>query len=204
MTIQTVPTTKQTFDDFVNWYPENSLAKYELHDGKVVEIRRKSGDLSETKGKIRGDLFCEINRLDLPYSIPGYCLLKIPGKDTGYQPDIVVLDRSTFDSELRWRESSIVMNPISVRLIVEVLDENSEEKILTKCWDYEAMGIPEYWVADYKHKPELERYGRDGLPCLTVSSLRGKDYQVKKFTGDQAIKSVAFPYLKLTVNQLFN
>ncbi len=35
--IQTISKTI-TFDEFVAWYPENSVHKYELHNGVIVEM----------------------------------------------------------------------------------------------------------------------------------------------------------------------
>jgi Uma2 family endonuclease len=187
------------------------LAKYELHDGKIVEISRGSGDRADICRNIHGKISREITLLDLPYLIPDRCLLKIPGKDTVYQPDIVVLERSTLSSELQWQELSVILNPSSVRLVVDlIIDEGSKETCPDKCWDYEDMKIPEYWIAEYQDLPDLKRNGKSGRPCFTVSSFIGGGYQVggnyqfKKFTGNEAIESVVFSYLKSTVNQFFN
>lgn len=205
MPAQAIPT-KSTFDEFVKWYPENSLAKYELRDGGIVEIPRGSGDRSEVSGNIRGELSWEINRLDLPYFIPGHCLFKIPGKDTAYQPDIVVLELSALTNELRWEESSIIQNPTSVQLVVELVDEDWETPYIWKSTDYESMGIPEYWIADCQGKIKFkgDSNNNEGLASLSVYHAVGEEYQVKIFIGDDAIKSVAFPHLNLTVNEFFN
>jgi Uma2 family endonuclease len=41
--IQTISKTI-TFDEFVAWYPENSVHKYELHNGVIVEMPLGTGD----------------------------------------------------------------------------------------------------------------------------------------------------------------
>ena len=44
---QTIPQTI-TFDEFAAWYPENSIRRYELHNGVIVEM-----PLAGLKQKIR-------------------------------------------------------------------------------------------------------------------------------------------------------
>jgi Uma2 family endonuclease len=79
------------FDEFVTWYPENSVHKYELHNGVIVEMPLGTGDHSDVMGFIRLKLSVEIDRRELPYSIPGDYLLKPVRNDAGYQPDVFVL-----------------------------------------------------------------------------------------------------------------
>ena len=52
-----------TFDEFIEWYPENSEHKYELEDGIIVEMPRPTGSHSEVAVFISGKLFIEIDRL---------------------------------------------------------------------------------------------------------------------------------------------
>ncbi|MBR8836664.1 MAG: Uma2 family endonuclease, partial [Stigonema ocellatum SAG 48.90 = DSM 106950] len=44
-----------TFDEFIEWYPENSEHKYELHDGIIVEMPKPTGPHSEVAGLINGE-----------------------------------------------------------------------------------------------------------------------------------------------------
>lgn len=140
-------------------------------------------------------------------------MAKIPGKDTGYQPNIIVLDafeRSpALTVESRWESEAIIQNASSVRLVVELVDESIEQgwelPCIWKCIDYKEMGIPEYWIVDLENKVKFEGdNSSNGYPLFLVISLVDGEYQTKRFAGDDAIESVAFPELKLTVNQLFN
>ena len=36
-----------TFDEFIDWYPENSENRYELHNGAIVEMPKATGEHSE-------------------------------------------------------------------------------------------------------------------------------------------------------------
>ncbi|NJS13050.1 MAG: Uma2 family endonuclease, partial [Microcoleus sp. CSU_2_2] len=105
--IQTISKTI-TFDEFVAWYPENSVHKYELHNGVIVEMPLGTGDHSEVTGFISSKLAVEIDRRELPYSIPGDCLLKLCRNESGYQPDVIILDRTALASEPRWKKESII------------------------------------------------------------------------------------------------
>jgi Uma2 family endonuclease len=39
-----------TFDEFIDWYPENSENRYELHNGAIVEMPKATGEHSEVAG----------------------------------------------------------------------------------------------------------------------------------------------------------
>jgi Uma2 family endonuclease len=45
-----------TFDEFVAWYPENSVNKYELHQGVIVEMPLGTGDHSDVTGFIASEI----------------------------------------------------------------------------------------------------------------------------------------------------
>jgi Uma2 family endonuclease len=108
-----------TFDEFIEWYPENSEHKYELHDGVIVEMPKPTGPHSEVAGLLNGELFIEIRRSSLPYFIPKECVIK-PRDNGGYEPDIIVLDKQQVaNHESRWKKESIITRCDSVRLIVE-------------------------------------------------------------------------------------
>jgi len=72
--IQTI-TKPVSFDEFVDWYPQDSACKYELYDGTIVEMPLATGTHSNITGFISLKLGVQIDRYDLPYSIPGDCLL---------------------------------------------------------------------------------------------------------------------------------
>jgi len=97
-----------TFDEFVAWYPENSVHRYELHHGVIVEMPLGTGNHSNVTGFITSEINFEIRRLQLPCSIPGDCLLKPIRNEVGYQPDTIVLNQTAFASEPRWEKESII------------------------------------------------------------------------------------------------
>jgi Uma2 family endonuclease len=200
--IQTITKTV-TFDEFVGWYPENSVHRYELHNGVIVEIPLGTGDHSDITGFISSQINLEIRRLQLPYSIPGDCLLKLDRNESGYQPDIIVLDRTALINEPRWKKESVITMGSSVRLAVEVVSTNWRDDYFFKASDYEEMGIPEYWIVDYLGLGGRKFIGNPKQPTLSVYQLVDGEYQVKQFRENDRIESLAFPELNLTAEQIF-
>lgn len=92
---------RMTFDEFMVWYPENSEHRYELHRGLVVEMPRPGGKHSRVAGYAALKLGIEIERLSLPYFIPKECVVKPIDEESGYEPDIAVLDSSALASDPR-------------------------------------------------------------------------------------------------------
>lgn len=200
--IQTIPKLV-TFDEFVAWYPENSVHSYELHNGVIVEMPLGTGDHSDVTGFISSEINFEIRRLQLPYSIPGDCLLKPADNESGYQPDVIVLDRSQLTNESRWKKESIITMGASVRLAVEVVSTNWQDDYLRKAGDYELIGIAEYWIVDYLGLGGRRFIGNPKPPTLSVYQLVDGEYQVTQFRESEKVKSLAFPELNLTAKQIF-
>ncbi|EGK83518.1 Uma2 family endonuclease [Microcoleus vaginatus] len=192
-----------TFDEFVTWYPENSVPHYELHHGVIVEMPLGTGDHSDVTGFIASEINFEIRRLQLPYSIPGDCLIKPVRNDSGYKPDVIVLDRTTLINEPRWKKESVITIGPSVRLAVEVVSSNWRDDYFLKASDYEEMGIPEYWIVDYLGLGGRKFIGTPKQPTLSVCQLVDGEYQVAQFRGDDLIESLAFPEVRLTAEQIF-
>ena len=192
-----------SFDEFVVWYPENAACKYELHNGKIVEMPLGTGAHSNITGFITGELHLEIRRLKLPYSIPGDCLLKPLEGESGYQPDIIVLDKEQLSNEPRWQKESIITLGNSVRLVVEIVSTNWKNDYLKKAGDYESMGIPEYWIVDYLGLGGRRFIGSSKPPTISIFYLVDGEYEVRQFRDDERVESLVFPELQLTAAQIF-
>ena len=200
--IQTISKTI-TFDEFVAWYPENSVHKYELHNGVIVEMPLGTGDHSDVRGFLSSEINFEIRRLQLPFSIPGDCLLKLSRDEAGYQPDLIVLDRTALANEPRWKKESIITMGSSVRLAVEVVSTNWQDDYLVKVADYERLGISEYWVVDYAALGGRRFIGNPKQPTISVYQLVDGEYQISQFRENDIVESLAFPELKLTAEKIF-
>jgi Uma2 family endonuclease len=111
-----------TFDEFIAWYPEHSEHHYELHDGEIVQMPKPLGKHSDVGGYIALRLGMEIERLRHPYFIPRECVVKV--EESGYEPDMIVLGRSTIQADPRWAKESTITHCESAKLVIEVTSTN--------------------------------------------------------------------------------
>lgn len=139
----------------------------------------------------------------MPYFIPRECIIKVSG-NTGYEPDIAVVDRSCLVHEPRWESSSIIEHGKSVKLVVEVVSTHWRDDYALKMSDYESMGIQEYWIADYLGIGGRRYIGTPNQPTFNVCTLIDGEYEMKQFRDSDLIYSPTFPELQLTMEQLFN
>lgn len=200
---QTIPKLL-TFDEFIEWYPEKSEHKYELHNGIIVEMPKPTGKHSKVAGFSSGKLFIEIERLQLPYFIPKECVIK-SGNNTGYEPDVIILDEQKVTAnESRWDKESIITLGSSVRLVIEVVSTNWEDDYARKLDEYETMGIPEYWIIDYLGLGGHKFIGKPKQPTFSIYQLVDGEYQVTLFRDNDRLVSPTFPELNLTAKQVFD
>ncbi|MEC4818832.1 MAG: Uma2 family endonuclease [Scytonema sp. PMC 1069.18] len=195
-----------TFDEFIEWYPENSVVRYELHDGVIVEMPKPRGKHSKLTGSLVGKLLkiiSEIGKTDI-WFIPREAIIKPQRDNSGYEPDIIILNQETIDPETRWETESIIQNATSVKLIVEVVSTNWQDDYYDKLRDYEGMGIPEYWIVDYAALGGRKFIGNPKVPTIFVCELIDGEYEMTPFQGTDQLISPTFPQLDLTVQQIFD
>ena len=190
-----------TFEEFLEWYPDGK-GRFELRNGLIVEMN-PNGDHEEVTGFLIRKINVEIDRLNLPYLTPSTYFVKPPEATTGYQPDIIVLDKPALIFESLWKKSSIILQGKSVKLAIEVVSTNWQDDYLVKVADYERLSIPEYWVVDYAALGGRRFIGNPKQSTISVYQLVDGEYQVSQFRKGDRILSSAFPELNLTVEQVF-
>ncbi|MCC5630990.1 Uma2 family endonuclease [Nostoc sphaeroides CHAB 2801] len=188
------------FEEFLNWKPDGD--RYELHDGVIVEMQ-PVGDHEEINGFLAGEITLEFKRLKLPYIIPKQALVKIPDKESGYSPDVIVINQNNLSAEPMWKKSSTVTEAASVPLVIEVVSTNWKDDYAHKLVDYETFGVPEYWIVDYLALGGRRYIGNPKQPTISVYCLVDGEYQVNLFRGSDRIISPTFPELNLTAEQIF-
>jgi Uma2 family endonuclease len=193
-----------TFDEFIAWYPENSGVRYELHNGEIVEMSQPTGKHERIKGFSAAELTLEFRRLNLPYFIPNQAIVKPPERESGYFPDVLILNDAALADEPLWEKSSTVTKGTSIPLVIEVVSTNWRDDYYIKLADYEEMGIPEYWIVDYAALGARKFIGNPKQPTISVYQLIDEEYQVIQFRGSDKIQSPTFPDLNLTAEQVFN
>ncbi|MEH2302150.1 MAG: Uma2 family endonuclease [Nostoc sp.] len=192
-----------TFDEFIAWYPENPQQRYELHDGVIVEMAPPTGDHEEIVGFLALEISVEIKRLKLSYFIPKTAFIKPLSGQSAYSPDVLILNRPNLVNESLWKKESTVSQAASIPLVVEVVSTNWRDDYLKKVADYEAVGIPEYWIVDYAALGGKRFIGNPKQPTIWIYSLVEEEYQVRQFRSNDRIVSPTFAELNLTAEQIF-
>ncbi|MEH2399371.1 Uma2 family endonuclease [Nostoc sp.] len=199
-----------TFEEFVDWLPENSSVRYELHNRNIVEKVQPVGEHEEVKRFLGIEIPVEIKRLGLSYFMPNQVIVRPPEKDSGYIPDVLVLNRANLANEKLWKKESIVSLGASIPLAIEVVSTNWRDDYYLKYAEYvrvasrrEEMGIPEYWIVDYAALGGRNFIGNPKQPTITVCNLVDGEYQISKYRDSDLIVSHTFPELNLTPNQIF-
>ncbi|MDJ0570029.1 MAG: Uma2 family endonuclease [Pleurocapsa sp. MO_192.B19] len=189
------------FEEFINWYPEDGK-KYELIEGVIVEVL-PTGSHEDISGFLIAELNFEIRKQNLGYSIPKNCLLKPLAPRSGYLPDVAVIDRKYIQDEPLWNKSSVIQNGQTVPLVIEVVSTNWRDDYGHKFVEYEAMGIAEYWIVDYRALGAVRYIGKPKQPTITICKLIEGEYQMEKFVKGDRLKSNVFPQLELSVDAIF-
>jgi len=180
-----------TFETFVDRYCDNF--RYELADGELVD-RSPTGPHETVSGKLATQIGIAIAAEKLPWFIPRTCLIR-PFSDaaTARRPDIVVLDETALVSEPLWEREPVITLGRSIKLVVEVVSTNWETDYARKVEEYALLGIPEYWIVDYRGLGGVAFIGKPKQPTITVGQQIDQDYTQQQFRLGQPIIS---PLLK--------
>ncbi|MHC5740478.1 MAG: Uma2 family endonuclease [Nostoc sp.] len=192
-----------TFNEFIEWYP-NDGRRYELHKGVIIEMPPPTGTHEKVIAFLSRKLTVEFDRLNLPYGIPKTALVKTPSAESAYSPDLLLLNLDNLDNEPLFQKQSTVSQAASVPIVIEVVSTNWRDDYYNKFRDYEEMGIPEYWIADYAALGARKFIGNPKQPTIFICELVDGEYQMTGFQGNTAISSPTFPQLNLTAQQIFN
>ncbi len=202
MMTATISQAKLTFEQFINQLPDEEGC-YELVNGEIVRKQptRKHNDIADAISDRFKD---EVKRLDLNYRITGRVIIRTEtetGQVQGRYPDLVVVDRTVWESNLT--AQSVLDQP--PQLVVEVVSTNWEDDYIDKFAEYQRLGIAEYWIVDYLAIGSRSWLGNPKLPTIFICSLnQEKSYEVKKYQGDNLIISPTFPEWNLTPKQLWD
>jgi Uma2 family endonuclease len=194
------PTQTLTFDEFIAQYGDDP--RYELADGEVIDME-PTGPHEAVGGKLAVQIGIAIEQAQRPWFIPRTCLIR-PYLDvaTARRPDVVVLDELMLSSEPYWQEAPIITLGRSIKLVVEVVSTNWETDYARKVEEYALLGIPEYWIVDYRGLGGIAFIGKPKQPTFTVCQLNGDEYTQQQYRLGQPIASPLFPNLQLQLDTL--
>jgi Uma2 family endonuclease len=171
-------------------YDDGTDTRYELVDGVLVEM----GAESTTNTWIASYLFAIFVGMGVPYYRIG--IKQKIQVDSEYvsarDPDLIIHSEASALTIKGRKEACLKLREANPLIAIEVVSpgdedsENYQRDYEQKPDEYAARGIPEMWLIDPARKVVL------------VLTLTDGEYQEATFTGNQVIKSPAFPELKLT------
>jgi Uma2 family endonuclease len=184
-----------TFDEFIAHYGDDF--RYELADGELIDME-PTGPHEAVGGKLAVQIGIAISTGGFPWFIPRTCLIR-PFSDVAIarRPDIVVLDETVLASEPLWEQDPVITLGRSIKLVVEVVSTNWETDYARKVEEYALLGIPEYWIVDYRGLGGIAFIGKPKQPTFTVCQLIGEEYQQTQYRLGQPIHSPLLPNLQL-------
>ena len=201
-TDRTIQPKALSFDEFLAQYGGDK--RYELIDGEVFDLE-PTGLHEQVAGFITKQVCFQIVARQLPWMVLQRPLFRPPHIEmTAFRPDVAVIDEVALVEEPLWPEQSILTQGSSITLVVEVVSGNWQNDYSRKLEDYETLGIPEYWIADYAGLGGTRHIGSPKQPTLSICQLVGGRYQIQQYRGDSPIVSPMFPDLTLTANQVLN
>ncbi|MEO0988674.1 MAG: Uma2 family endonuclease [Cyanobacteria bacterium J06639_14] len=189
-----------SFEEFVAQYGNNP--RYELADGELIDME-PTGPHETVAGKVASKLNIELERQGYPWFIPRTCMVR-PFADiaTARRPDVVVLDETALVNEPLWEREPVITLGSSIKLIVEVVSTNWETDYARKVEEYALLGIPEYWILDYRGLGGIAFIGRPKQPTISIYQLAGEDYVRQMYRLGQLIASPLLPDLTLKLDDV--
>lgn len=199
MTETIVQKTFATFEEYLNYDDETDVG-CELVDGELVPLPPES----EYNNSIANYLFLVLVNMGVPFRLvrPHGCEIQIPRpgqKPQSRYPDLAILREEHLELTQTRLTISIEMPPPC--LVAEVVSpgrDNRERDYILKRAEYEAVGIPEYWIID----PHQQTVTVLRLESGSQIVPRPHYVEVGVFREDDEIVSATFPQLHLTASQL--
>ncbi len=187
-------------EEFLSQYGDNP--RYELADGELLDME-PTGSHEVVAGKLASKLSVELERQGISWFIPRSCIvLPLAEQATARRPDVIVLDEMALVNEPLWEREPVITMGSSIKLIVEVVSTNWETDYARKLEEYALLGIPEYWIVDYRGLGGVAFIGRPKQPTFTVCQLVGEDYRQQQYRLGQPIGSPLLPELALRLDEV--
>ena len=191
-----------SFDEFFARYSNDK--RYELIDGEVFDLE-PTGLHEQVAAFITAKVCVQIDKKALPWFVLQRGLVRPSNMGiTAFRPDVAVVNRDELTKERLWSDKSILTQGSSIKFVAEVVSGNWQNDYARKVEDYAVLGIPEYWIADYAGLGGTRQIGKPKQPTLSICTLVNGEYEIEQFRSNQAIISLTFPDLKLTVDQVLS
>ncbi|MEL7069415.1 MAG: Uma2 family endonuclease [Cyanobacteria bacterium J06581_3] len=185
-----------TFDEFVQFDDGNELNEYELVAGRLALMPEPSDWHEEILEFLSFMFELQYRRQKLRYSVRKRSALMIDSI-RGRRPDVAVIDRP--ETRREDRQPGIRTTP---RMVVEIASGNWSTDLVDKQEEYEALGVNEYWIVDYRGQIPGKYCQRGKGKKVIVLKLFDGLYQKAEYLEGEVVPCFTFPDLKLTVDQM--
>lgn len=177
MAVEYPTKTKMTLQEFLS-LPEDSLQRFELEYGELVEVNRPTFEHNELAGELEHVIRAHVRAQGLGRVSHDVYVLFDPVEDLGYAPDIIFVATEHLD---RLQEGRLWGAP---DLVVEVLSPSTADRDHGIKMDvYFRYGVPWYWIV---HPDDFTieeyRYTPDGY-LRTQTILAGQIFHPGRFPG---------------------
>jgi len=184
------------FEAFINFNDGNELNEYELVAGSVVLMPEPSDWHEEILEFLSFMFELQYRRQKLNYSVRKRSALMLDAQQ-GRRPDIAVIDRP--ETRREDRKPGIRTKP---KMIVEIASGNWSTDLVDKQEEYEALGVNEYWIVDYRGQIPAKYCQRGKGEKVIVLKLFDGLYQKAEYLEGEVVPCFTFPDMQLTVDQI--
>lgn len=189
-----------TFETFIAEYGDNP--RYELADGELIDME-PTGPHEAVGGKLTTYVGMAILAQHRPWFIPRTCLIRpLAEAVTARRPDVIGLDETMLFQEPLWEKEPVITLGSSIKLIAEIVSTNWETDYARKLEEYALLGVPEYWIVDYRGLGGTAFIGKPKQPTFTVCQLIGDEYQRQQYHLGEAIYSPLLPSISLHLDDI--
>lgn len=174
--------------------------RYELVRGELVEMNPPTWQHNRIAKFLEKILDAAIKKAGYPWEA-----FRETGQrteeDSSRLPDVTVVPIA---ATARFMNQTAVLT-VPAPLIVEIVSPSSvSEDYNSKLQEYQALGIPEYWIVEHHEGlGAAQSIGFPKAPTITICRLVAGTYQLQRFRESDKLRSPTFPQLDLTANQVF-
>lgn len=161
------PQGKISFEEFLAWADEDTRAEWE--DGQIIVMSPASLEHQELSGWLSTILRVYTRRRNLGQILTAPFLVRLQIPQQGREPDLIFIKTEHLD---RLQHSYLLGPP---DLVVEIVSTESIGRDRgRKFVEYEADGIPEYWLLDpLRQEAEFYQLGSDNHYHLSLPDPTG-------------------------------
>lgn len=151
-----MPPARMTFEEFLEWADEDTWAEWVAGE---VSILSPASKMHQSLNKfLTMSLGAFVEAYDLGQLLFAPFLMKLSTRPSGREPDLIFISKTHLD---RLRDTYLD-GPAD--LVIEIVSPESQVRDRAeKFYEYEAAGVPEYWMLDQtSRQADFYELGDDG------------------------------------------